>query len=208
MDTMNIALPEAMKQFVHEQVRRGGYRSVSEYIRDIIRAAQKETARQALESSIRQHGEKALLTCRCREALGLALKEMGDLAEAERNLRLALEGRRDILGEERSTTLVSMWHLAALLRTKGDLEEAGILAREALEVAEGTLAGLIQEQFGDAKELTLTCAAAPDEEAAALLQSLGSASTCRAASFVCHVNRQSPSTRTPTCPYWRTASST
>ena len=52
MDTMNIALPKAMKQFVHEQVRRGGYSSVSEYIRDLIRAAQKETARQALETEI------------------------------------------------------------------------------------------------------------------------------------------------------------
>ncbi len=52
MDTMNIALPEAMKQFVQTQVERGGYSSVSEYIRDLIRTDQKEKAREALEVEI------------------------------------------------------------------------------------------------------------------------------------------------------------
>ena len=41
MDTMNIALPESMKHFVQEQVTQGGYSSVSEYVRDLIRHAQK-----------------------------------------------------------------------------------------------------------------------------------------------------------------------
>lgn len=52
MDTMNIALPEAMKQFVQDQVERSGYSSVSEYIRDLIRTDQKEKAREALETEI------------------------------------------------------------------------------------------------------------------------------------------------------------
>ena len=52
MGTMNIALPEAMKQFVQEQVQRGGYSSASEYIRDLIRSDQREKARQALEREI------------------------------------------------------------------------------------------------------------------------------------------------------------
>ncbi len=52
MDTMNIALPAALKQFVQEQVQRGGYSSVSEYIRDLIRSDQTEKARQALEAEI------------------------------------------------------------------------------------------------------------------------------------------------------------
>jgi antitoxin ParD1/3/4 len=52
MDTMNIALPAAMKQFVQEQVQRGGYGSVSEYIRDLIRSDQREKARQALEVEV------------------------------------------------------------------------------------------------------------------------------------------------------------
>ena len=52
MDTMNIALPASMKQFVQDQVQRGGYSSVSEYIRDLIRSDQREKARQALEAEI------------------------------------------------------------------------------------------------------------------------------------------------------------
>ena len=54
MDTMNIALPEAMKQFVQKQVARGGYSSVSEYIRELIRSDEKGKARDALESEILQ----------------------------------------------------------------------------------------------------------------------------------------------------------
>lgn len=41
METMNVALPESMKSFVQERVSDGGYSSVSEYIRDLIRADQK-----------------------------------------------------------------------------------------------------------------------------------------------------------------------
>ena len=52
MDTMNIALPDTMKQFVHEQVARGGYSSASEYIRELIRTDQKQKALQALEIEI------------------------------------------------------------------------------------------------------------------------------------------------------------
>ncbi|HLA83906.1 MAG TPA: type II toxin-antitoxin system ParD family antitoxin [Thermoguttaceae bacterium] len=52
MDTMNIALPESMKQFVHEQIARGGYSSASEYVRDLIRSDQKEKARAVLEAEM------------------------------------------------------------------------------------------------------------------------------------------------------------
>ena len=52
MDTMNIALPQNMKQFVQEQVAKGGYSSVSEYVRDLIRTDQKEKIRAALEAEV------------------------------------------------------------------------------------------------------------------------------------------------------------
>lgn len=52
MDTMNIALPENMKQYVQRQVAQGDYSSASEYIRDLIRADEKEKARAALEEEI------------------------------------------------------------------------------------------------------------------------------------------------------------
>jgi antitoxin ParD1/3/4 len=41
VEIMNIALPESMKHFVQERVTEGGYSSVSEYMRELIRADQK-----------------------------------------------------------------------------------------------------------------------------------------------------------------------
>ena len=40
MATMNITLPEAMKAFVQEQAARGGFETVSEYMRAVIRDLQ------------------------------------------------------------------------------------------------------------------------------------------------------------------------
>lgn len=50
METMNIALPESMKQFVQERVAKGGYSSVSEYIRELIRADQKRKAEERIDA--------------------------------------------------------------------------------------------------------------------------------------------------------------
>jgi antitoxin ParD1/3/4 len=49
MQTMNISLPETMKQFVEEQVVAGDYSSASEYIRELVRADQKRRAKAELE---------------------------------------------------------------------------------------------------------------------------------------------------------------
>ena len=46
---MNISLPEAMKDFVEEQVNSRGYETNSEYVRDLIRKEQdRERVRQLL----------------------------------------------------------------------------------------------------------------------------------------------------------------
>ena len=37
MTTMNVSLPEKMKEFVDRRVETGGYQTVSEYVRDLIR---------------------------------------------------------------------------------------------------------------------------------------------------------------------------
>jgi antitoxin ParD1/3/4 len=50
METMNIALPEAMKHFVQERATEGGYSSVSEYVRDLIRADQKRKAEERIDA--------------------------------------------------------------------------------------------------------------------------------------------------------------
>jgi len=48
--TMNVSLPETMKSFVEERLDQDGYGTVSEYIRDLIRADQKRRAEAQLET--------------------------------------------------------------------------------------------------------------------------------------------------------------
>ena len=48
MPTMNISLPDPMKDFVEEEVSAGSYGSVSEYIRGLVRAAQERKAEEKL----------------------------------------------------------------------------------------------------------------------------------------------------------------
>ena len=52
MQTMNISLPDPMKEYVEEQVSAGGYSSVSEYVRELVRADQKKKAQEALEERL------------------------------------------------------------------------------------------------------------------------------------------------------------
>ena len=52
MTSMNISLPEPMKIFVEEQVNKGGYSTASEYLRELIREAQRRTERQELEARL------------------------------------------------------------------------------------------------------------------------------------------------------------
>lgn len=44
MATMNISLPDELKQFVDQQVAEGAYGSSSEYLRELIRQRQREKA--------------------------------------------------------------------------------------------------------------------------------------------------------------------
>lgn len=52
MQTMNISLPEQLKDFVDEQIGSGRYSSVSEYIRDLIRDDERRKAQEKLESML------------------------------------------------------------------------------------------------------------------------------------------------------------
>jgi antitoxin ParD1/3/4 len=48
MQSMNISLPEPLKQFVDGQIAEGRYSSVSEYVRELIRADEKRKAEERL----------------------------------------------------------------------------------------------------------------------------------------------------------------
>jgi antitoxin ParD1/3/4 len=52
MTSMNISLPEALKEFVEEQVSSGGYSTVSDYLRELIRDAQRRKERKELEAKL------------------------------------------------------------------------------------------------------------------------------------------------------------
>jgi antitoxin ParD1/3/4 len=46
MQTMNISLPDQLKEFVDHQVGSGRYSTVSEYVRDLIRDDEKRAAQE------------------------------------------------------------------------------------------------------------------------------------------------------------------
>jgi antitoxin ParD1/3/4 len=50
--TVNISLPEDMRAFVEAQMTAHGYGSVSDYLRDLIRDAQKRGAKLDLEAKL------------------------------------------------------------------------------------------------------------------------------------------------------------
>jgi antitoxin ParD1/3/4 len=52
MTSMNISLPEPLKLFVEEQVSKGGYSTASEYLRELIREAQRRTERREWEAKL------------------------------------------------------------------------------------------------------------------------------------------------------------
>jgi antitoxin ParD1/3/4 len=52
MQTVNIFLPDPLKQFVDKQVAAGRYSNASEYVRELIRADEQRKAEEALEASL------------------------------------------------------------------------------------------------------------------------------------------------------------
>jgi antitoxin ParD1/3/4 len=52
MTTMNISLPDEMKAFVETEMAQAGYASASEYLRALIRDAQKRRAKLELEAKL------------------------------------------------------------------------------------------------------------------------------------------------------------
>jgi antitoxin ParD1/3/4 len=50
MQSLNISLPESLKEFVAGQIAAGRYSSASEYVRELIRADEKRKAEERLET--------------------------------------------------------------------------------------------------------------------------------------------------------------
>ena len=64
MQSMNISLPDPLKQFVDGQIAQGRYSSASEYVRELIRADEKLKAEAQLEAKLLEglHGPESELT--------------------------------------------------------------------------------------------------------------------------------------------------
>jgi antitoxin ParD1/3/4 len=77
MTTMNISVPDEMKAFVEAQMIQEGYASASEYLRALIRDAQKRQAKQALEAKFREALESGPATSMTQD----------DWDQLERNVR-------------------------------------------------------------------------------------------------------------------------
>ncbi len=52
MQSMNISLPEALKQFVDGEMSTGRYSRASGYVRELIRADEKRKAKEQLEAKL------------------------------------------------------------------------------------------------------------------------------------------------------------
>ena len=79
MATLNISLPDQMKEFVEEQVREGDYDTTSEYFSTLVREQQKRKAEERLEG--------LLLQGLARDASTLKQQDWDDLrAELEHRL--------------------------------------------------------------------------------------------------------------------------
>lgn len=52
MQSMNISLPDPLKQFVDGQIAQGRYSSASEYVRELIRADEKRKAGEQLQAKL------------------------------------------------------------------------------------------------------------------------------------------------------------
>jgi antitoxin ParD1/3/4 len=52
MTSLNISLPEPLRDFVNAQVAKGNYGTASEYLRELIRDAQRREAERELEAKL------------------------------------------------------------------------------------------------------------------------------------------------------------
>ncbi len=84
MTSLNISLPEPLREWIEAQVKRGRYGNASEYLRELIRRDQERQAQERLEELLLEgvkSGEASPLTKR-------------DWAELRADVAERLEGRR------------------------------------------------------------------------------------------------------------------
>jgi antitoxin ParD1/3/4 len=62
MTSLNVSLPEPLKKYIERQTRQGGYSTPSEYMRDLIRADQRQKTRDRVETLLLEGLESGTAT--------------------------------------------------------------------------------------------------------------------------------------------------
>jgi antitoxin ParD1/3/4 len=86
MESMNISLPDPLKQFVDGQIAQGRYSSASEYVRELIRADEKRKAEDQLEAKLLEGLNSAETTLTAADWKDLRAEALAKLA-ARKTLR-------------------------------------------------------------------------------------------------------------------------
>jgi antitoxin ParD1/3/4 len=81
MATMNVSLPDAMKEWVESQARGGRYSNVSDYVRDLVRRDQERAQRIAELQALITEGEES----------GVSEKSMADILTEARAAAIQAE---------------------------------------------------------------------------------------------------------------------
>ena len=76
MATMNISLPDAMKNWVEQQTKSGRYSNASDYVRDLIRRDQDQAAKIAQMQALITEGFQSGPGDRSMDALKQAAREL------------------------------------------------------------------------------------------------------------------------------------
>ena len=72
MTSMNISVPESMKEFIEDEVSSGGYGTASEYVRELVRDAKKQKEEERIEKLLLEaieSGPASLMTKKDWEAI-------------------------------------------------------------------------------------------------------------------------------------------
>jgi antitoxin ParD1/3/4 len=100
MTSLNVSLPEPMKAFIEEEVRRGRFSTPSEFVRALVREKQEARMREALEQQLLEglrSGKPTAMTARdwgaIRERVLGGAKSTGK-RQGERKRKKASSGRR------------------------------------------------------------------------------------------------------------------
>ncbi|MBE9055202.1 type II toxin-antitoxin system ParD family antitoxin [Sphaerospermopsis sp. LEGE 08334] len=78
MKSINISLPDTMRAYVEELVAQGGYSSVSEYFRELVRQDQKQRAKEQLQTMLLEglnSGEATEMTAQDWEDIRQAVRD-------------------------------------------------------------------------------------------------------------------------------------